>query len=131
MHRTLTALALTAFAFTAPADAQNDVAFAPSSLGTLRVTTIVQGLQNPWALAFLPDGRALITERPGRLRILDLGTRTLSAPITGLPTVWAQGQGGLLDVALDPAYAQNQRIYLSYAEVGGDGARAPRCCAHA
>ncbi len=101
--------------------AQNSVAIAPSSLGPLRVTTIVQGLQNPWGLAFLPDGRALVTERAGRLRILDLGTRTLSTPVTGLPAIWAQGQGGLLDVALDPDFASNQRVYLSYAEVGGDG----------
>ena len=113
------ALLLGSLASTAPA--QDNVAIAPSSLGPLRVTTIVQGLQNPWSLAFLPDGRALVTERPGRLRILDPATRTLSAPVSGLPTVWASGQGGLLDVALDPAFAQNQRIYLSYAEVGGNG----------
>jgi glucose/arabinose dehydrogenase len=87
----------------------------PSSLGPLRVTTVLSGLQNPWGLAFLPDGRFLITERPGRLRILDRGV--LSAPVTGLPAIWAQGQGGLLDVALDPAFQSNQRIYLSYAEV--------------
>jgi glucose/arabinose dehydrogenase len=105
----------------AAASAQNNVAIAPSSLGPLRVTTVVQGLQNPWSLAFLPDGRALVTERPGRLRLLDLGTRTLSAPVSGLPTVWASGQGGLLDVVLDPDFAQNQRIYFSYAEVGGSG----------
>jgi glucose/arabinose dehydrogenase len=98
-----------------------NVAIAPSSLGPLRVTTIVQGLQNPWGLAFLPDGRALVTERPGRLRILDLSTRTLSAPVSGLPAVWASGQGGLLDIALDPAFVQNQRIYFSYAEAGGNG----------
>ncbi len=101
--------------------AQDNVAIAPSSLGPLRVTTVVQGLQNPWSLAFLPDGRALVTERPGRLRILDLGTRTLSAPVSGLPAVWASGQGGLLDVVPDPDFAQNQRIYFSYAEAGGNG----------
>lgn len=119
MHRTLAALAFSTLAC-AGAAAQ-DYVYAPSSIGPLRITTLVEGLQNPWGLAFLPDGRALITERPGRLRVFDPGTRSLSSPITGLPTVWAQGQGGLLDVALDPRFAHNQRIYLSYAEVGNDG----------
>jgi glucose/arabinose dehydrogenase len=79
------------------------------------VVTVVDGLQNPWSVAFLPGGRMLITERPGRLRVL--GTDgTLSAPVTGLPAVDARGQGGLLDVAIDPAFAKNQTIYWSYAE---------------
>jgi len=79
------------------------------------VVTVVDGLQNPWSMAFLPGGKMLITERPGRLRVL--GTDgTLSAPVTGLPAVDARGQGGLLDVALDPAFAKNQTIYWSYAE---------------
>lgn len=121
MNRRFAALAFSLFAMPGAVLAQNNVDYAPSSLGPLRITTVVQGLQNPWALAFLPDGRALVTERPGRLRVLNLTTATLSAPVTGLPAVWAQGQGGLLDVALDPAFMQNQRIYLSYAEVGGDG----------
>jgi glucose/arabinose dehydrogenase len=98
---------------TAAAAAQT-VQTTPSSLGPLRVTTLASGLQNPWGLAFLPDGRFLITERPGRLRVFSNGV--LSSPITGVPTVWAQGQGGLLDVAVDPAFQTNQRIYLSYAE---------------
>ncbi len=91
-----------------------------SQAGTLRLSTMARGLANPWGLAFLPDGRVLVTERAGRLRILD-GT-TLSAPVTGLPVVWAQGQGGLLDVALDPQFSSNQRVYLSYAESGTGGA---------
>ena len=79
------------------------------------VVTVVGGLQNPWSVAFLPGGRMLITERPGRLRVL--GTDgTLSPPVTGLPSVDARGQGGLLDVVLDPAFAQNRTIYWSYAE---------------
>lgn len=79
------------------------------------VVTVVDGLQNPWSVAFLLGGKMLITERPGRLRVL--GTDgTLSAPVTGLPAVDARGQGGLLDVALDPAFAKNQTIYWSYAE---------------
>ena len=119
MHRIFAALAFPLI-FAPPAAAQ-DYVHAPSSIGPLRITTVAEGLQNPWGLAFLPNRRALVTERPGRLRVLDLDTGTLSAPVTGLPTVWAQGQGGLLDVAIDPGYAHNQRIYLSYAEVDNNG----------
>lgn len=107
----------------APAQAQNagESFLIDSSAGLLRVTTIARGLQNPWSVAMLPDGRALVTERPGRLRYVDLSTGTVSAAITGLPTMWANGQGGLLDVVLDPAFASNGRIYFTYAEVGGNG----------
>ncbi len=113
--------ALSAFLLAANAAAQSSPAsvLVPSSQGLLRVTTVASGLQNPWSIAFLPDGRALVTERPGRLRLLTNGA--LSAPVQGVPVVWAQGQGGLLDVVLDPDFHLNQRIYLSFAEVGGDG----------
>ena len=76
---------------------------------------VVEGLVNPWAIEFLPDGRMLVTERPGRLRIVSQ-TGQLSAAVTGLPPIDARGQGGLLDVALDPAFATNQLIYWSYSE---------------
>jgi glucose/arabinose dehydrogenase len=79
------------------------------------VVTVVEGLQNPWSVAFLPGGTMLITERPGRLRVLS-AAGTLSSPVAGLPAVDARGQGGLLDVVLDPAFAKNQTIYWSYAE---------------
>jgi glucose/arabinose dehydrogenase len=79
------------------------------------VVTVVEGLQNPWSVAFLPGGKMLITERPGRLRVLSADGK-LSAPVTGLPAVDARGQGGLLDVVLDPAFAKNNTIYWSYAE---------------
>ena len=79
------------------------------------VTTVAKGLEHPWGLEFLLDGRMLVTERPGRLRIV-ARDGTLSAPLTGVPEVYARGQGGLLDVALDPAFAKNQTIYLSFAE---------------
>ena len=79
------------------------------------IVTVVEGLQNPWSVAFLPGGKILITERPGRLRVLGTDGK-LSAPVTGLPAVFARGQGGLLDVALDPAFAKNNLIYWSYAE---------------
>lgn len=86
----------------------------------LQVTSLVKGLNNPWGLAFLPDGRMLVTERTGRLRLAGIDGK-LSAAIQGVPEVHAQGQGGLLDVALDPAFASNQRIYLSYSESGSGG----------
>ncbi|MDP2322181.1 MAG: PQQ-dependent sugar dehydrogenase [Acidobacteriota bacterium] len=79
------------------------------------VVTVAEGLVNPWSLAFLPGGKMLVTERPGRLRVLG-ADGTLSAPVAGLPAVDARGQGGLLDVVLDPAFAKNNLIYWSYAE---------------
>lgn len=88
--------------------------------GAVRVETVAKGLEHPWGLAFLPDGWILVTERPGRLRIVDR-TGTVSKPLAGVPDVLAQGQGGLLDVALDPKFAENRLVYLSYAEPGEDG----------
>jgi glucose/arabinose dehydrogenase len=82
------------------------------------VVTVGKGLANPWAVAFLPNGKMLVTERPGRLRILS-ADGSLSEPATGLPTVDARGQGGLLDVTLDPAFGANGLIYWSYAEPRG------------
>jgi glucose/arabinose dehydrogenase len=79
------------------------------------VVTVSEGLENPWGLTFLPDGRMLVTERPGRLRVVSPKGQ-LSEPVAGLPPVDARGQGGLLDVALDPAFASNGLIYWSYAE---------------
>jgi len=78
-------------------------------------TTFARGLEHPWGLAALPDGRMLVTERPGRLRIVGRDGK-LSAPLSGVPKVYAAGQGGLLDVALDPKFAQNSVIYLSFAD---------------
>ena len=83
------------------------------------VVTVVEGLQNPWGMAFLPGGKMLITERPGRLRVLSTDGK-LSEPVAGLPAVDARGQGGLLDVALDPAFATNHIIYWSYAEAAAE-----------
>ncbi len=85
--------------------------------GALRIATVVEGLEAPWGMAFLPDGRMLVTERPGRLRLVGRDGK-LSAPLSGVPAVEAVGQGGLLDVALDPDHAGNGTIYLSYAEPG-------------
>ena len=79
------------------------------------VVTVAEGLQNPWGMTFLPDGRMLVTERPGRLRIVAADGK-LSEPVAGLPAVDARNQGGLLDVTLDPGFASNHLIYWSYAE---------------
>ncbi|WJI24114.1 PQQ-dependent sugar dehydrogenase [Thermosynechococcus sp. B0] len=79
----------------------------------VRIETVVEGLEHPWAVTWLPDGSALITERPGRLRRFHQGR--LGSPIRGVPPVFAQGQGGLLDVALHPRFAENNWVYLTYA----------------
>ncbi|HEU0225968.1 MAG TPA: PQQ-dependent sugar dehydrogenase [Steroidobacteraceae bacterium] len=89
----------------------------------VRVVEIATGLEHPWGLAFLPDGRMLVTERPGRLRVVGQDGR-VSAPVAGVPPVLAIGQGGLLDVALDPDFPDNRWIYLSYAEDRGAGTNA-------
>ena len=86
-----------------------------SSAGNLEVETVASGLENPWGLAFLPDGRMLVTERPGRLRIVSR-SGTVSAPVANVPPVFANGQGGLLDIALAPDFADSRMIYFSYAE---------------
>ena len=92
-----------------------------SKQGPIKVERVAKGLKQPWGLAFLPDGRMLVTERPGRLRIVTKDG-ALSEPLKGVPEVVARGQGGLLDVALDPAFAENGLVYLSYSEPGEGGA---------
>ena len=79
------------------------------------LVTVAEGLVNPWAVAFLPGGKMLVTEKPGRLRVVTPDGK-LSEPVAGLPPQDARGQGGLLDVVLDPNFATNQLIYWSYAE---------------
>lgn len=86
---------------------------------TGRVTEVARGLDHPWGLEFLPDGRMLVTERPGRLRIVERNGK-LSEPLRGVPRVAAVGQGGMLDVALDPAFATNNRVWISFSEPGPD-----------
>lgn len=89
--------------------------------GAVSVENVASGLDHPWGMAFLPDGRLLVTERAGFLRILGVDGK-LSERIRGTPEVFAQGQGGLLDVALDPGFASNNLVYLSFAEPGKGGA---------
>ena len=87
-----------------------------------QVDTVVEGLEHPWGLTFMPDGRRLVPERPGRLRIID-NDRLFPEVITGLPdNIAAQGQGGLLDVALHPEFTENRLLFLSYAGSGSGGA---------
>ena len=82
---------------------------------TLRTQTVATSLQNPWSVAFLPGGRYLVTERPGRLRVIAADGK-LAAPVTGLPEIAAGGQGGLLDVLLDGDFARNRRLYFCFSE---------------
>ncbi len=84
------------------------------------VETVASGLVNPWGLAFLPDRRMLVTERAGRMRIIDRQGR-LSAPLSGVTGVTPQGQGGLLGLALDPAFTANRTLYYCHAEAAGSG----------
>ncbi|MGQ9370490.1 PQQ-dependent sugar dehydrogenase [Azospirillum sp. ST 5-10] len=88
--------------------------------GPVQVEVVTGGLERPWGIAFLPDGRALVTEKPGRLRVLQRDG-TLSQPLQGTPEVFARGQGGLMDVAVDPDFDGNRTIYLSFAEPGDGG----------
>jgi len=87
----------------------------------LRIEPITAGLEHPWAVAFLPDGRYLVSERPGRLRMVEADGTLRTQPVGGLPEVAAHGQGGLLDLALHPDFENNHLVYFSYAERGSGG----------
>lgn len=87
-----------------------------SSAGPIEATVLAEGLVHPWALAFLPDGRFLVTERGGTLRVVENGE--IGPPIEGVPAVMARGQGGLLDVALSPDFSETGGLYLTLAEPG-------------
>jgi aldose sugar dehydrogenase len=89
--------------------------------GTIKVETVATGLSHPWGLAFLPDGRMLVTERSGTLRLVSKDGK-LSPPLSGVPKVVAMGQGGLLDMAIDPDFKSNNLVYLTYSEPGEGGA---------
>jgi len=87
---------------------------------SIRPQTVASGLQHPWALAFLPQGRFLVTERPGRLRVVEADGR-VGAPVAGLPAIAAQGQGGLLDLVLDSDFVSNRLLYFCFAEPASTG----------
>ncbi len=93
-----------------------------SSAGDIKVETVASGLANPWALAFLPDGRMLVTERPGRMRIVERDGK-LGPALAGVPRVFATGQGGLLDVVLDRSFADNKTVYFCFADPVEGGGR--------
>jgi len=115
MSSTSRALSLVAVSLVVtPAGAEQTNAPAAKQ-SAVTIDTFAQGLEHPWGLAFLPDGRLLVTERPGRMRLVTKNGK-LSAPIAGLPEIAVLGQGGLLDVALGPDFATSGAIYLSYAE---------------
>ncbi|MCW5636637.1 MAG: PQQ-dependent sugar dehydrogenase [Rubrivivax sp.] len=92
----------------------------PAAAAEPKPVVVARGLVNPWALAFLPDGRMLVTEKPGRLRIVDARGR-IGPALAGLPAVASVGQCGLLDVALDPKFADNRLVYWTFAEPGPGG----------
>ena len=94
-----------------------------SAFHDYRVVTVADGLEHPWSMAFLPGGDMLVTERPGRLRIVRQGT-LLADPVPGVPEVFAEGQGGLLDVVLHPDFASNRLLYLSFSKPNADGSQA-------
>ena len=114
-------LALGACAQPTPSDAATPMPPTQATTsGEMRIEPIASGLEHPWAVALLPEGGYLVSERAGRLRRI-AADGSLSAPIAGVPAVFAQGQGGLLDVVPDPQYASNKRIWLSFAEPGDGG----------
>ena len=113
MRPILVGLSLTLLVLLNGLHAVEPVADAPEATGW-KSTLITDGLEHPWGMAFLPQGDLLVTERPGRLRIISQG-KLHPDPIEGLPPIYARRQGGLLDVAIDPEYPQKPWIYLSYA----------------
>jgi len=118
------AVIMTVFAIVPFACAQGaEIHREQTGYGTIIVEEVATGLNHPWAMAFLPDGSALITEREGDLRLMS-PDGSLSAGLSGVPEVYASGQGGLLDVALDPDFESNRQIYLSYAEPRSQGENA-------
>jgi glucose/arabinose dehydrogenase len=125
LQRTLVFFMMIAYAIAAalsPVEAQAPRSPTPASVqGVVDVQTMVKGLEHPWSLAFLPDNRMLVTERPGRLRVVGADGR-VSEPLAGVPQVYASGQGGLLDVVLSPTFDKDRLVYLSFAESGEGGA---------
>jgi len=108
--------------FTVPAAVLAQSEVIDSALHSFRVVTVVDGLINPWSMAWLPNGDMLVTERPGRLRIVRDG-RLLPDAVPGVPAVRVVGQGGLQDVVVHPDFASNQLVYLSFAKPSADGSQ--------
>ena len=115
------ALALTVLVVSVSAVGKDPVSVALSEKQAFRVVTLLAGLENPWSMAFLPDGRMLVTERDGRMRLVSQDFKLDPQPVEGLPEVVARGQGGLFDVVLHPDYPNNGWIYWSYNAPGAGG----------
>ena len=121
-HAAIFAIAAITVAITTSSVAQAPRSPTPkASEAPIRATIVAQGLEHPWGLAFLPNGGMLVTERAGRLRLVDKDGR-MGRPFAGVPQTQVSGQGGLLDVAVSPTFAQDRLVYLSYAEPGEGGA---------
>lgn len=119
--RAVSAVSLVWASMVATVHAASEVITVRSDKAAFKVVEVAGGLKLPWSLAFLPDGRMLVSERGGTLRVVDRNGR-LSDPLAGVPGVYAKGQGGLLDVVLSPSFAADKRIFFSYAEPVGRGA---------
>ncbi len=113
-------LAFVAIALATPAAAQTAGPF-KTEKREVALETVVRGLDQAWALAFLPDGRMMVTEKSGRIRIVGQNG-AVSEPLAGAPTVAARGQGGLLDLVLDPDFARSRLVFATFAEPRSDGA---------
>jgi glucose/arabinose dehydrogenase len=124
MHRRLAPVVLLALALAAPMiHAQKPLPAVRTEVHAVRPVILAEGLEHPWSIAWLPDGRALVTEREGRLRILSREGRLEPQPVAGLPAnIEASGQGGLFDAIPHPRFAENGWVYLSYAGRGEGGA---------
>ena len=120
MRLLTTATLIIAAAICSPAKAEITKAPTVKSKSAPAATTFAKGLVNPWGMAFLPDGRLLVTERPGRMRLIGKDGQ-LSPPLGNVPPVYASGQGGLLDVVLAPDFTASRLIYFSYSEPRGQG----------
>ena len=120
MHLTLALVSMT-LALLSPAAAQNSSPLLRTDKLSVKVLTLAHGLAHPWSVAFLPDGRMLVSEREGRLRVLGADFKLHPRPIEGLPEIVARGQGGLFDVVLHPDHARNGWIYWAYNAPGPGG----------
>src|SRR5688572_129615 len=122
MFRAISSAAAIAVALTAASGVTGNTILR-SALHDYRVVTVADGLVQPWSIAFLPGGDALITERPGRLRILRQG-KLLPQPVDGVPKGFHSSQGGLLEVMPHPDFGSNRLIYLSFSKPGATDAQA-------
>ena len=130
MVRIFLTLLAAGLVFSSVAGVASDSPVLRSAYHDYRVVTVADGLEHPWSIAFFPGGDMLVSERPGRLRIVRHG-KLLPDPVPGLPEVFAEGQGGLLDVVPHPDFASNRLLYFSYSKPNADGTQATTAVARA